>query len=108
MYKKINSDLIFEYVKKSAVLFFIFGISYAITLPEREGELGFELYMFIKNTLIKNITWIAAFCGLILSIVAAIGQDISKHFLNNIAFICYAIFGSSLVISLIKAQGLLL
>ncbi len=63
---------------------------------------------FLQNHVMNNAGVIAVLAAFVVGIVMALGQQIGKFILNNLAYVAYVAFGGAIVTGALTAAGMLI
>lgn len=61
---------------------------------------------FLIDNVVKNVGVIGALSAVVVGVVAALGQQVGKFVLNNLGYVGYVAFGSTLSIGALTAAGM--
>ena len=64
-----------------------------------------DIVTFLKDVIIQNLAYVAAFCAFIIAAIAAVGNKIGPIIVDNVGKIIYFAFGGVVLTYLLSAAG---
>ncbi|MBN9289483.1 MAG: hypothetical protein BGO43_13545 [Gammaproteobacteria bacterium 39-13] len=64
-----------------------------------------DIVTFLKEVIIQNLAYVAAFCAFIIAAIAAVGNKIGPIIVDNVGKIVYFAFGGVVLSYLLSAAG---
>jgi hypothetical protein len=67
-----------------------------------------SIYEFLKDDVLRDIKLIVGAGSVVLTIIGALTQNTMTLVLNNLGYILFVVFGSSMIMGLVESKGMLL